>query len=113
MFKPTYVPIYFPPTTRRPSKLPSFRSSIIITTFPSTIPTIVNTIKILKANTTENKLSELNQLIIIVSVSVFCCLCIIVTICIFYDKRDKKQRDIQFRHWLSQEADIRIANMDY
>ena len=118
MYKPTNTPTYyFLPITRRPTTLPHFKTTlptITITTIPTiantttTIPTIVNTITILKASTTiENKLSQSN-IIIIVSVSTFFIICMMVICFKIYDKIDKKRREKQFHHWLTQDANITI-----
>ena len=129
-FKPTYTPVYFPPTTRRPTKYPSFKPTNIVTTIPSSINTIAEGCQSLQpayvipnipkavsphslpmtilSTTQNNKLSQSN-IIIIVSCSVFFTLCIMVIIYIIYDKRDKMRREKEFHHWLTQKADIRIA----
>ena len=104
MFKPTITPVYFPPVTRRPTtKYPSFRP----TTFPTTELTPVNTTFTILNSYSVSKLSQSN-IIIIVSVSTFFIICIMVISFIIYNKRDKKQREIQFHHWLKKEANIRV-----
>ena len=107
MNKPTNTPIYFPPITRRPIKYPSFRPTTFPTTFPTTEFTPVNTTFTILNSYSVSKLSQSN-IIIIVSVSTFFIICIMVISFIIYNKRDKKQREIQFHHWLKKEANIRV-----